>query len=391
LLRHRNLFGAASALCLLAAAPAFAEAPDLPLPPQCVQSATAVIDRIVRAEFAGGRIGAVTVGLVSVRGLEWTSSYGLADTKSRTPASADTEYRIGSITKQFTALMLLQLVAQGRVHLSDPVSKYVPEIASLQKQPAGAAPITLFQLATHTAGLDREPDDDELVYATGPVSKWEQQLLGTIPRTQFINEPGTKYSYSNIGYAILGLALSRAAGEPYVSYIHNHILVPLGMSYTAFELGPELERKRAKGFLIENGKVDAEEPELQERQGRGWRLPNGGLYSTVGDLSQWVSFELGREVPQVLSQEALSKNFSRLASADSTFTYGYGIGLQARRSGDFVALGHDGVLAGYQTSAWFDRNAGLGVVTLTTAKEDFLGFRLLRSVEQAPSCVPPKD
>lgn len=251
------------------------------------------VDALAAAEFAKDSVGGMIIGVVSGGNLVWTKSYGYADAARKMPATKDTVYRIGSITKQFTALMLLQLAEQGKVRLSDPVEKYLPEVNRLQNRFAGAPPITLVQLATHTSGLDREPDDEQMLYIKGPVSEWEKKLIATIPRTSYIHEPGTRYSYSNIGYAILGMALSRAAGVPYVEYIQERIVKPLGMSHTAFSLDGPTEEKRAKGFLIENGKVDAEEPERQEREGRGRRLPNGGLYSTLGDLARFLAFEMG--------------------------------------------------------------------------------------------------
>jgi len=335
------------------------------------------------AELAKDNIGGITIGIVSGGKLVWTKSYGYADTEKKIPASKDTVYQIASITKQFTALMLLQLVEQGKVRLSDPIEKYLPEVNKLQKRFPNAPPITLIQLATHTSGLDRNPDDDKLLFGTGPVSEWEKKLVATIPLTSYLYEPGTRYSYSNVGYAILGLALSRAAGEPYVEYVQKRILKPLGMSQTAFSLDEGMQKNRAKGFLIENGKVDAETPELYERDGRGWRIPNGGLYSTVEDLARFVAFELGAENAAVLSKKTLESNFLRVQSANIDFSYGYGVGFQARRRGNFVAIGHDGVVAGYQCSAWFDPKTRLGVITLTTRQEKFLGLRALEILADA--------
>jgi len=339
--------------------------------------AIAQVDALAEAEFAKDKIGGIIIGIVSGSDLVWTKSYGYADVSKKTPATKDTCYRIASITKQFTALMLLQLVEQGKAHFSDPVEKYLPEVNKLRNRFAGAPPITLIQLATHTSGLDREPDDEQMLYGEGPVAEWEKKLIATIPLTSYVYEPGTRYSYSNIGYAILGLALSRAAGMPYVEYLQERILKPLGMSHTSFSLDERMEEKRARGFLIENGKVYAEEPERQERAGRGWRLPNGGLYSTLSDLVRFVAFELGEGPEGVLSKKALVANFERVSSAYSNFSYGYGVGFQARRQGNVIGLGHDGVLAGYQCSAWIDPKSRLGVITLTTRQEKFLGLRAL--------------
>jgi CubicO group peptidase (beta-lactamase class C family) len=97
-----------------------------------------------------------TIGLVAKDGLTWTKSYGYADIGKQLPANAETVYRIGSITKQFTALMLLQLATNGTVHLTDPVEQYVPEIRLARDRTPNAPSITLVQLATHTSGLASE-------------------------------------------------------------------------------------------------------------------------------------------------------------------------------------------------------------------------------------------
>jgi CubicO group peptidase (beta-lactamase class C family) len=372
------------ALAILLLPPAYSQTQPLKATQtQNLPKAIEQVDALVTAELVEENIGGITIGIVSGGNLVWTKSYGFADTERKIPAAKNNVFAIGSITKQFTALMLMQLVEQGKVRLSDPVEKYLPEVKKLQNRFAGAPPITFIQLATHTSGLDREPDDEQMLYIKGPVSEWDKKLIATIPLTRFINEPGTRYSYSNIGYAILGAALGRAAGEPYVDYVQKHIFKPLGMSQTAFSLDEQMKENRAKGFLIENGKVDAEEPERQIRDGRGWRIPSGGLYSTVEDLARFVAFELSIENTTVLSRKTLEDNFKRVNSAFSDFNYGYGIGFQLRRRGNLVALGHDGVLAGYQCSAWIDPKTRLGVITLTTKQEKYLGLRALEILADA--------
>ena len=112
-----------------------------------------------------------TLGLVRPNGLVWPKSYGYADIAAKKPANADTVYRIGSITKQFTALMLLQLVHEGGGYFSDPVEKYFPEIHQVKNEYKNAAPITLLQLANHTSGLDVEPDIIA-TYTKGQLADW---------------------------------------------------------------------------------------------------------------------------------------------------------------------------------------------------------------------------
>lgn len=211
------------------------------------------IEKMVGRAFARNPVGSVTVGVVSGNRLIWTRSYGDADMKKHLPADKYTVYRIGSITKMFTAVMLEQLVDSGKVHLSDPVEKYFPQINLVQGKFPGAPPITLMQLATHTSGLAREPDDLQK-YVQGPVADWEKTLIAALPHLHYAFEPGTRFSYSNIGYAILGAALARAAGEPYIEYVRKHIFAPLGMTHTAFKLNPVIQPLLASGYQLTGGK-----------------------------------------------------------------------------------------------------------------------------------------
>jgi CubicO group peptidase (beta-lactamase class C family) len=131
------------------------------------------IDAMVAEEFAESRMGSLTVGVVFGDKLVWTKSHGNADSERSLPANQDTAYRIGSITKMFTATMLEQLVEAGKVNLSDPVEKYFPEVNKVPKRYNDTPPITLLQLATHTSGLSREPDHTP-AYVTGKPEDWKE-------------------------------------------------------------------------------------------------------------------------------------------------------------------------------------------------------------------------
>jgi len=325
----------------------------------------AQLDQVCAQAAASDDRASVTVGVVSGGSLMWTKSYGYADMEKKTPATRETVYRIGSITKQFTALMLLQLVRDGKVRLSDPVEKYFPEINKVKGRYAGAPPITLIQLATHTAGLAREPDHTDK-YLKGPVSDWEKVLIGALDETSYAFEPGTQFSYSNIGYAILGAALSRAAGQPYTDYVPARIFKPLGMADTAFEPNDRIRTRIARGYLIQNGKLDWEMAD-REHQGRGYKVPNGAIYTTVDDLSKFLTFELGGGPESVLDKQSLEQNFKRIITTGPDATSGYGLGFTLERNNDLVLIGHDGAVAGYQASAFVNRKSKTGVVIFRNA------------------------
>ena len=345
--------------------PATAQAPAAPQPAPDVPALIERLDAQASKEFAKDNFASVTVGVVSGPRLVWSRSYGWANIEKKIPATKSTLYRIGSITKEFTALMLLQLVQEGKVHFSDPVEKYFPEINKIQGRFPGAPPITLIQLATHTSGLDREPEDTE-TYLKGPVSDWEKVLIAALPKTRYAFEPGTHYSYSNIGYAALGAALSRAAGQSYVDYVTQRIFKPLGMTSSFFEPNDQMRSRISRGYINEDGKIDSETAE-REHQGRGYKVPNGAIYTTVEDLARFVAFQLGEEAPAVLKKESLDESFESLLTANPAFKRGYGIGFEVLRLDEVVLYGHSGGVAGYQAQAFFDRSSRTGVIILRNA------------------------
>ena len=331
--------------------------PAAPVTPDKIEK----VNALAAAEYAGDPVGGLTVGIVEGPKLVWTKSYGFADAENKTPAARDTVYRIGSITKQFTATMMLQLAEQGRIHLTDPVEKYLPEINKVPKRTPDAPPITLLQVASMMSGLAREPDAPS-DHSVGPVSGWEQKVLTALPHTTYAHEPGTQYLYSNIGFASLGIALGRAAHEPYTSYVEQHILKPLGMTQTAFEPTPAIRGHVARGYSVRRGEAPEWTTANKELEGRGYRVPNGALFSTVDDLARWISFEIGEGPSGVLKKETQDALYSRVYSADTKLSSGYGIAFTVTRRGNLVAIGHGGSTAGFLSAAIFDRATKTGVI-----------------------------
>ena len=378
-----NNFCRAALLCvaavvsLRAGGPVPQSATALPPPPADLVPAITGIDALAANGLARENVGALTIGVIADDRLAWTRSYGLADLETRVPATADTVFRIGSITKQFTAVMLLKLVEQGKVRLSDPVEKYLPEVNRVRGILPDAAPITLDQLATMTSGLAREPDDMAR-YVRGPVAEWEKTLISALPSTRYASEPGTTYLYSNIGYAILGAALARAAGQPYIDYMQQHVFAPLGMSHTAFVPTGAIRPLLAKGYEIVKPQraaaermgetatkllVDRDTP-AREHEGRGYKVPNGGIYTTIGDLARFVAFEIGAEVPGVLKKATLDDAYAEARSSPTARRTGYGTGFEVIRRGNLVVYGHAGTVIGYSAAAYYERTSRIGLVVL---------------------------
>jgi CubicO group peptidase (beta-lactamase class C family)/dienelactone hydrolase len=321
--------------------------------------AAARIDSLVEVQRTRDSSGGVVVGIVIGDSLVRAIAKGYADLRTRTPVTQDVVFRIGSITKQFTALMLLQLVESGRVALTTPVERLVPEARVLGRFFPNATPITLFQLATHTSGLAREPDDGAL--SQGSSLRWDTLVVRGLSRTPILAEPGTAYRYSNFGYALLGLALSRAAGESYESYVERRILRPLRMTHTGFR-APSNSRL-AVGYDASLGTPDDRVP-TREHSGRGYKVPNGALYSTVADLARFIAFETGGGPDSVLPRASLDDNYTRLSYVNRRLTDASGLGFVIVRDGDLTVYGHAGTVAGYDAITGFDPERRLGVVVL---------------------------
>jgi erythromycin esterase len=328
--------------------------------------AVKAVDDLVAAEYAKNSYGSITVGVVDGPNMIWTKSYGYADVEKKELATKDTVYRIGGMTIKFTAIMLLQLVQAGKIAMSDPVDKYFPEINLIQGR--DATPLTFLQLATHTSGLPGEPDD-AATYGRGPVATWEKTLIAALPHTKFIFKPGERFLYSNLGYAILGAALSRVAGEPYVSYVEKKIFAPLGMKHSSFEPNAATKPWLAKGYVVKEETVDTTVSE-REHEGRGYKVPNGAVYSTVGDMARLLSFELGQGPETVLKRQMVKENYERIVKLNrpSEDMIGYGLSFQVRYCGETMVWGHGGFVAGYIARSDLLPSAGVGLVTLRSAE-----------------------
>ena len=321
------------------------------------------IDTRIAADFAKDGVGGISIGVVSADKLVWSKHYGYAEAETKRVADNDTVYRVGSITKQFTALALLQLVEQGKMRLTDPLEKHVPEVRSVQKSYAGTPPITLLQVATMHSGLAREPRCAN--HSVGPNSVWQKIVVDCLPQTSYVNEPGTTYLYSNIGYASLGVAIERAGGAPFITQVHERILKPLGMSRSGLDATVGMRANLAHGYQRRQGTTPpSREAADRELDGRGYRVPNGALFSTVNDLSKFLVWELGLGPEGILKKDAQDANYNRAFFYNAAMTAGYGVGFQVTRRGDVVMLGHGGSTAGYHSAALVHRPTRLGVVVL---------------------------
>ncbi|MDE2942612.1 MAG: serine hydrolase [Gemmatimonadota bacterium] len=361
---HRPSFRTSAAPRLYAATIVFLLT-VLALPSAAAGQDADVIDafsRQIAADVETDGIGGITAAVFKGDQVLWAQGFGWADPANRVPAGVRTIYRTGSISKSVTAILMADLVEEGTVALDDAVVDHLPEAAGFGDPPAGMVPITLRQLASHTAGLIREPELEGA--AAGPIEDWGYKILASIPHTRFYTMPGTQYQYSNIGYGVLGYALQRAAGTSFMDLVEDRLFQPLGMRSSAFIVGPDLWRRVAVGFANgADGAVNAEFPAL-EHEGRGYKVPNGGVYATVGDLATFAAAVMGMTEHELL-EPATRREVMRVQTPEDPDA-GYGLGFSIRpvalEGGDDVRfVGHGGSVAGYNMYLVFEPESGYGV------------------------------
>jgi CubicO group peptidase (beta-lactamase class C family) len=336
------------------------------------------IGKLIDEEYAKDNRGGVSFGLVRDGRLTWTYCLGFAEEQSRQRAAVDAVYPIASATKILTGLMLLQLVERGQVHLSDPVEKYVPEIKRMANPFPWSPPITLMQLATMTAGIQSGVQiPDEIRSEANAASTWEEKIALVIPTLKIKYEPGTARHYSNAGYAIIGLALSRAAKRPYADFVNEEILRPLRMNDSGFGVPASMEQRLVFGYALDAPDAN---PERAPNSATMILLPAAGLLSTVGDLAKLMHFQMSGGLPQVLSDAALKSSYQLLVPSDADLRYGDGVGFAAVRDADshLTAIGHGGAFPdGFTASYEFDAATRTGVVLLANTYGGHAKYKVL--------------
>lgn len=234
--------------------------------------------------------------------------YGFADAERKVPFTADTAFDIGSITKQFTAAAILKLEMQGKLGVSDPISKWFEGVPEDKKG------ITIHHLLTHSAGLEDVFGGD---YEEMP----RDRIVKVALESKLLWAPGTRYQYSNAGYSLLGAIVELASGKPYEEYLRENLWKPAGMTRTGYRL-------QEKGPLAHGVDADGDWGTPVDKawapDGPWWNLrANGGVLSTTGDLYKW---HRALEGDAILSKEAKAKMFTPHMPEDEEGSSHYGYG-----------------------------------------------------------------
>lgn len=290
--------------------------------------------------------------------------------------SADQAFRIGSITKTFTAALVLQCRDDGLLDLDDRLCEHLDV--------AMAKGATVRRALSHLAGVQREPVGD--LWAGGPVPT-DSELLAGLTRAEAELAPGRRFHYSNVAYALLGLVVAARRSATYASVLSERLLVPLGLDHTSLARPAD----GAEGGFTEPWTDHVvREPDLAV----GALAPAAQLWSTAADVARWGGF-LADPDPAVLAPATVAEMAEVAAMRDTDrWHVGYGLGLMLFRRGDRILLGHGGAMPGFLSAFVVDRETRTSSVVLTAAgrgaSPDELAMRLLEdSLEAAPPRIEP--
>ena len=279
----------------------------------------------------------------------YVHAYGLADQECKTPATVSTHYEIGSITKQFTAAAILQLQEAGKLDIGATLATYLPDAPHAKE-------VTLKQLLSHTSGMPE--------YLDGPdVEQWAvkpatfDQIMARIKGKPLDFPPGSRWSYSNSGYALLGRIIEVTSHETYEHYVKAHLLTPAGMKDTYTVAEESRLPGMAKGYRHTDGKL---EPAPTIHATVGWAA--GNLISTVDDLERWnVALRSGKIIRPA--------DYALMATPVEGST-DYGLGLFVDTLDDQPRIGHTGGSFGFTTSNQYFPKQGIQIIAFSNVGDN---------------------
>jgi CubicO group peptidase (beta-lactamase class C family) len=267
----------------------------------------------IRTRMEKQDVTGLSIALVDDQRVVWAEGFGYADKAAGLPATADTLYRVGSITKLFTATATMQLAEEGRIDVDKPLQTYLPDF-SIKSRFSGTPPITPRMLMTHHSGLPSDWQKGMWAAQPEPFTK----LVTYLKDEYTAYPPNTVLSYSNVGVTLLGIAMQRAAGEDYAALVTHRLLQPLGMTHsvvTPRAEGPGISKAYRKGS-------ETDDPALRD-------VPAGGLNSSANDLARFLEmiFADGRAGTRQIIKPATLAEMLRQQNADIPLDIGQPIGL----------------------------------------------------------------
>jgi CubicO group peptidase (beta-lactamase class C family)/D-alanyl-D-alanine dipeptidase len=345
-------FAAVLAVCCL---PALSPRVDLAID-QKYKPLVDALHKWLPEEIAAKGIPALSWALVDDQQVICAEGCGFEDPVQKTTATGDTVYRVGSLSKPITALLLMMLAERGQIDLDAPVQTYLLDFRP--KNSTGKA-ITLRQMLTHRSGLVREPPVGNCFDASEPTLA---QTVASLNQTELVFAPETTISYSNAALAAVGLVMEKTQGRPFATLMHERLLDPIGMASSSYAPTKPSQQKLARGLMwtYHGKRFDAPTWELA-------MSPAGGLRSTVKDQAKLLSFLFagGRTAggQQLLKRETLEAMY-KIQYGKPGDKVGFGLSFMVSEVDGKRRIGHDGAIYGFAThfSALPDENLGVVVI-----------------------------
>ena len=308
----------------------------------------------------------LAVAVITDGGLAWFHGHGLADVAAKTPITGDTVFRIASLTKTFTAVAVMQLWERGLVDLDAPANDYLRTFRLVPAKP-NLSPATVRHLLTHTAGVGYWRRLSDLLQP-GVGSGVRARRSGAPPLAQYYRrglavevEPGTKWGYSNHGFAALGQIVEDVSGQPLDRYLRNHIFDPLGMEHTDLVRSERVRAQLATGYVLRSrGLEPVADREVPTPGG-------GGVYSTTADIARYVAALLriaANEHDSVLRPETVAAMFRPHFQPDPRVP-GMGLAFELGEEGGHKTVGKTGILSGFHSAMALVPEEGIGVLVFS--------------------------
>jgi CubicO group peptidase (beta-lactamase class C family) len=311
----------------------------------------AAVDKLVTATMKTEHIAGASVAVSIDGALAYRKAFGYADLAPKTPASADTVYPIGSISKQFTAACVLLLAQDGKLSIDDPLSSYVPGVPWADR-------VTLRHLLDQESGIvDFRSGSADYTQALAQAT-----VVDRLRQTDLLFAPGSKYEYSNSNYYLLGMVIEKASGKTYAQFLRDRILVPLGLTSTYYNDGSATIAALARGF---NATADGPEPISPENA--DWAFAAGAIASTVSDLTRWDD---ALRDGKVLGSAASAEMFAPGTLDNGTAT-DYAFGWVVVKHDGAKEVWHNGEVTGFHAMNATYPDARTDVVVLTNTGGTF--------------------
>jgi D-alanyl-D-alanine-carboxypeptidase/D-alanyl-D-alanine-endopeptidase len=334
----------------------------------------AAADRIFEEYRLDAHLPGLVYGIVADGRLVHVGTLGVQDTGSNRPVTADTLFRVASMTKAFTALTVLKLRDDGRLRLDAPVSEYVPEMKDWDYPTDDSPTIRVRDLLNHAGGfVTDDPWGDRQTPL--PEAGFTKLLAGGVP---FTTVPGTRFEYSNLGYAILGRIITNVSGTPYSDTITRTLLQPLGMDASGFDAEAAPRERRALGYRWEDDTW-----RLEPTLGPGTFGAMGGLQTSANDYAKWVTFLLSawpprdgaddgpvrratvRELAQGSNYPRMRDRPARTGTAASRQPIAYGMGMIVAIDDALgLTISHSGGYPGYGSHVLLMPDRGIGIFAM---------------------------